>query len=61
MTILEYINKYGLTRPQFAKKLGVVHQAISHWITGERHPRPSMAKKIIKKTGGEVTMQDIYG
>jgi DNA-binding transcriptional regulator YdaS (Cro superfamily) len=61
MTILEYITTHGLTRPQFAKRIGVVHQAVSHWISGERHPRPDTAKRIIKKTDGEVTMQDIYG
>jgi hypothetical protein len=42
-------------------KIGVVRQAVSHWISGERHPRPDTTKKIIKKTGGEVTMQDICG
>ena len=34
---------------------------ICRYVKGTRKPRPAVANKIIKATGGRVTLKDIYG
>jgi helix-turn-helix protein len=59
--ILEtYLIDNDITRKEFAKKIGVVHQAVSHWIRKIRYPRPEIAKRIVLATNGQITLQDIY-
>jgi DNA-binding transcriptional regulator YdaS (Cro superfamily) len=60
MKISYYLKKHNLSRAAFAKKAGVIDKAVSHWITGERKPKPATALKIERVTKGEVTLQDIY-
>jgi hypothetical protein len=36
-------------------------EAVYHWMSGFRTPRPEMARKIVAETGGRVTLKDIYG
>jgi DNA-binding XRE family transcriptional regulator len=60
MTISEYLKKNKLTRGQFARDVGVVRQAVSHWLDRRNYPSRNIAKKIERMTKGEVTLQDIY-
>jgi DNA-binding transcriptional regulator YdaS (Cro superfamily) len=61
MSILEHLEKHGLSRKAFGKKVGAKEKGVSHWITGIRRPKPTTAMKIEWVTKGEVTLQDIYG
>jgi DNA-binding transcriptional regulator YdaS (Cro superfamily) len=61
MKLAEYLKLNHISQPKFAKRLKVNESAVGHWIYGVREPRPDMARKIVKATGGAVTLQDIYG
>jgi Helix-turn-helix len=63
MTINEYLKKTGKTAAEFSAMLGgiVGEKAIGHYLTGIREPRPEVARAIVKKTGGAIQIQDIYG
>ena len=45
----------GMTFSELAKKVGVSQQAISHWETGKRTPKPKSAQKYANILGFEWT------
>lgn len=57
MKLKEYIRLIG--DEPFAKLIGVSKHAARSYRTGERSPRPAVARKIVKKT--PVTLEGIYG
>jgi hypothetical protein len=49
------------TRLSFAEDVGVSVDALFRWLRGSNWPSRGVAKVIVQKTGGEVSMEDIYG
>lgn len=60
MRLNEYINTHDLTRALLAEKLGVSHETVRRYLTGESVPRPRTMKKIYNLTGGKVMANDFY-
>ena len=65
MKLASYLEEKKLTYAAFARMLGMTSTAaamnICRYVKGARKPRPAVANKIIKATGGRVTLKDIYG
>lgn len=59
MKLKEYLDKSKLGVYDFASVLKVTPNAVYNWIKGEIRPHRSIAKKIVKKTKQEVTMEDL--
>ena len=58
MNLRAWRNERGLTRRQFADRIGVQPNAIVKWERGERTPRPESIRRIADVTCGEVTAND---
>ncbi len=59
MTLKEYIIKNS-TVPEFSKIIGIAPTSMNRYINGARCPRPEIAFKIVKATGGDVTFESLY-
>lgn len=55
-----YIKRHGLSQKQFADRLGITQSAVSQWIQGDTGVRNDIAVKIVRLTGGEVSLSDLY-
>jgi hypothetical protein len=58
MKLKKYLK--GKNVPEFADSVPVTTAAVYHWMNGTRHPRREQANRIVKLTGGDVTLEDIY-
>jgi DNA-binding transcriptional regulator YdaS (Cro superfamily) len=56
-----YLKEFDGGIPAFAKAVKVKRAAVDKWLRGDRRPRCETARLIEKVTGGEITLQDIYG
>jgi DNA-binding XRE family transcriptional regulator len=56
----EYIRAQGITRSEFARRMGVSAQAVNRYCDGDRIPRLPQLRKIYELTGGDVTPNDFY-
>lgn len=62
MKLKEYIDSDRVKNAaEFAQLVGVSSPALSLYISGDRTPRPAIAKRIIEVTGGLVSYEDLYG
>lgn len=61
MKIKEYMDSKKFNYRQMAEHVGLYPQAIHKYATTDTLPRRKTAKKIVRKTGGEITLADIYG
>lgn len=63
MHLIDYIRDHQLTFDAFAKLVGekVSAQAIHRYSHFLSYPRPERAKRIVKVTNDQVTMEDLYG
>lgn len=52
---------YGGSVKRFASDVGVHPQAIYKYLSGERTPRPKVARQIVSLTGGKITLNDLMG
>lgn len=59
MKLRDYLTQLGDS--QAARTLGLTERAVRSYRCGARLPKPETARKIIKRTKGAITMQDIYG
>ena len=59
MTLKQYIESLG--DKVAAKKLGEKERTVRSWRYGERFPMRNKAVSIVKKTGGMVSLAEIYG
>ena len=59
MQLRDYLADRGQTPAEFAKKIGVHHDAVRKWLRGERVPRPKQITAIMRATGGRVTANDL--
>lgn len=60
MRLKEYLDQTGVTRAEFARRIGVQHITVTRYLNG-RVPEPSVMEKIIETTDGEVTANDFFG
>lgn len=58
MRLKDYIETMG--DRAFADWIGVSRRIVTDWRNGNRIPRPKAARQIVKKTGGRVSLADIY-
>ena len=57
MKLEQYLEKYKISRGDFAKKIGVSTPTIYYYISG-RIPRQKTIEKIYQETKGKVTADD---
>jgi predicted transcriptional regulator len=60
MSLSDYMSEHGITGQALAKILGVSHQAVFKWASGERVPRPLIMLRIMEVTKGQVTLESFY-
>lgn len=58
MNLKDYIASMG--DKAFAKQHGVTERCARSWRTGWRSPKPSKAVEIAEKSGGKLSMVDVY-
>lgn len=59
MNLKTYIETLG--DDAAAKLFGVKSRTVQSWRRGERSPRPEQARKIVKKSGGKLSLEAVYG
>jgi predicted transcriptional regulator len=59
MDLMEYIRSRQLEYKEFANLIGCSVSALSNYIHKRREPRPKIRKRIIRVTGGKVTLEDL--
>lgn len=59
MKLKLWLEKNNISQLVFADKLNVSTSTLSRYISGERKISLSMAIKIVKLTGGELSCQDL--
>lgn len=58
MKLATYLQKHGLTEPEFAKAVGQSEFAVRKWVNGTRFPRHKTLRVIEQVTGGKVRPND---
>lgn len=58
MHLDQFLRTNGLTRAQFAERIGVGRLAVQRWATGHAKPRWQTIAKIEAATDGAVTAAD---
>ncbi len=58
MLLKDYLKKVG--DEQAAQVLGVKQRTVQAWRLGQRLPRTKAARQIVERTGGAVTLDEIY-
>jgi hypothetical protein len=58
MTLYEFLTLNNRDRHWAASELGVSHEAVRLWLSGERTPSPVMMRKVAALTAGKVTPND---
>lgn len=59
MTLSDFIKSLGGDEAA-AVLLDVEPRTVMSWRLGDRTPRPSMAQKIVARSEGRITLEDIY-
>ena len=59
MWIDEWIFKEGITKAEFARRVGISRVYLTSIISGRKRGSPDVAKRIRDMTNGEVTFEDI--
>jgi transcriptional regulator with XRE-family HTH domain len=60
MRLEEYLAETGLTRAEFARRIGVRHISVTRYLREGRVPEPSVMCKIIEATDGKVSANDFF-
>ena len=60
MNLKEYLDHFNVKQSEIVITVGVTVQAISQYCLKKRAPRPSIARKIVEATRGQVTYADLY-
>ncbi len=58
MELPAYIERIG--DEAAARMFGVTERCVLSWRLRDRMPRPKKAREIVAKTGGDVTLAEIY-
>lgn len=59
MLLRDYIEKYT-NQTAFAAAIDMSRDVVGRWLRKECYPTRASAEKIMKATGGKVTIKDIY-
>jgi predicted transcriptional regulator len=57
--ILEFVERSGIKKKEFAKLLGITPGALANYMYKRREPRAPIRQRIIKITKGIVTLEDL--
>lgn len=60
MRLQEYLDQTGLTRAEFARRIGVRHITVTRYLREGRVPEPTVMCKIIEATEGKVSANDFF-
>ena len=60
MKLEEFLQKEGISYPEFAAKIGVSLQSIYRYTAGTRLPERQVMARIMEETRGEVTADSFY-
>ena len=60
MNLKDYRALTGLTLEQLAEKLGAPYGTLMGWVYGTRRPSVEDSRRIEKRTGGAVRLDDFY-
>lgn len=58
MKLRQYLDEYGVTQAEFARRLNVSSGRVNEWVTGARVPRLETAVAIERETCGMVLAAD---
>jgi predicted DNA-binding protein (UPF0251 family) len=61
MRLEDYLQTTGMTRAEFARRIGVRHITVTRYVQEGRVPESSVMGKIIEVTEGKVTANDFFG
>jgi transcriptional regulator with XRE-family HTH domain len=61
MRLSDYLNSKGISRYDFAAKIGRSPEAVRRYMTGDRKPEEETMRLIAQITEGEVTANDFFG
>jgi len=61
MTLKEWKLKRGFRTLDIAVLLGITDSGVARIVAGNRYPSPTLARKIIAVSKGEITWEDLYG
>ena len=56
MTLETYLKQNNVSIGDFSEIIGVTSVSLYRYLDGKRKPKPAIALKIVKMTGGEVTL-----
>ena len=59
--LLDYIRATDDTQAGFAARIGVSRRTLGRIISGERAPKPEIARRIVEATGGAVSLELLLG
>jgi len=59
MLLRDWLVENNLTQDDFAQRIGVKRETVSHWCRGRCRPAPRRISKIISVTQGKVTLDDL--
>lgn len=61
MKLADWLKKHKITPTEFGRRIGVESPSTTaRYARGERVPRPSIMKKIIEETKGQVQPNDFH-
>ena len=64
MTLTQYMKKSGRDITGFAESIGVSYDALWRWLQADkkkrRYPDRQHARRIVRLSGGLVTLNDLY-
>lgn len=59
MHLADFMRERDLKDHQVADELGVSRETVTRWRRGDRTPEDEFVERIVKYTGGEVTVADL--
>lgn len=59
MLLRDWLDENNFTQDDFAQRIGVKRETVSHWCRGRCRPAPRRISKIKAVTQGKVTLDDL--
>ena len=60
MRLADYLNLHGLTKAEFARRIGRDKNSVGRFVSGEHIPRRETMLRIVSETDGAVQPNDFY-
>ena len=61
MTIRQYVAATRITYRAFARQVDVAEAVLWRWLSGKSEPRASAIRRIVERTGGAISADDLVG